>query len=189
MKVGNKAWWGAASVATAGTLTFVLVGNNAATPVAPGGQAAEPQHPAAVTTLVAADPEPAAARTAVTVSGDSAKVSAEHGTGSRLLTTSADPAPAGPAVIVSGDSAKVSAEDGIQAPPLTTSAEMLERAQALREADRTVTRSQGPAEACLDQMKVIVCPIIGNMPFIRDVAGQIAIWGNFECPTGTLPQG
>ena len=55
-------------------------------------------------------------------------------------------------------------------------------ADALRKADLGVTRPTGPADVCLAQMQRVLCPILGNLPFVRDIAGQVAMWGNFSCP-------
>ncbi len=89
---------------------------------------------------------------------------------------------------VSDRDANARVDPGNRKQSLNTSPEMLQRAQALRAADRAATRVQGPAETCLVQMKTVFCPIIGNMPFIRDIAGQVAMWGHFDCPTGTPPK-
>jgi hypothetical protein len=66
-------------------------------------------------------------------------------------------------------------------------AEQRQAASRLRAADAPAP--QGPAEACLDQFRTVMCPIIGQMPFFRDVAGQISMWGGFSCPidTAALP--
>ncbi len=42
----------------------------------------------------------------------------------------------------------------------------------------------GPADICLEQVKGIMCPIFGQMPFFRDMLGQMAVWGGFSCPMG-----
>ncbi len=46
------------------------------------------------------------------------------------------------------------------------------------------TQPMGPADACVEMTKTILCPIIGQMPFVRDWAGQFAIWGKTSCPMG-----
>ena len=62
-------------------------------------------------------------------------------------------------------------------------AEQRQAASRLRAADAPAP--QGPAEACLDQFRTVMCPIMGQMPFFRDVAGQISMWGGFSCPINT----
>ena len=47
-----------------------------------------------------------------------------------------------------------------------------------------VTQPQGPADVCVEMTKTVLCPIIGQMPFVRDWAGQFAIWGKTSCPMG-----
>ena len=46
------------------------------------------------------------------------------------------------------------------------------------------TQPMGPADACVEMTKTMLCPIIGQMPFVRDWAGQFAIWGKTSCPMG-----
>ena len=47
-----------------------------------------------------------------------------------------------------------------------------------------VTQPPGPADACVEMTKTVLCPIIGQMPFIRDWAGQFAVWAKTSCPMG-----
>ena len=47
-----------------------------------------------------------------------------------------------------------------------------------------VTQPPGPADVCVEMTKTMLCPIIGQMPFVRDWAGQFAIWGKTSCPMG-----
>jgi hypothetical protein len=103
--------------------------------------------------------------------------------------TEVEPARPGPSASGAGDATSAGVATGNRALAQPPSPEMLERARELRAADAALTPAQGPAEACLNQMKTIFCPIIANMPFVRDVAGQVAIWGNFDCPTGASPKG
>ena len=98
-------------------------------------------------------------------------------------------APTATAASVTKDHVNAGVDAGNHEGPQAPSPEMLARAQELHAAAAAATRPQGPAEACLTQMKTIFCPIIGNMPFVRDVAGQVAMWGQFDCPTGTPPKG
>ncbi len=156
--MGNKAWWGATVLVTLGAAALAFNVSAGNNGVTPP----IPQDQAAVTQ------NPASAQT--------------------LVATGAVQAPSGPAVSVADGRANARVDLGTQRSPQATSPEMLKRAQVLREADVTATRGQGPAEACLAQIKMIFCPIIGNMPFIRDVAGQVAMWGHFDCPTGTPPK-
>jgi len=60
-------------------------------------------------------------------------------------------------------------------------------ADALRKADSIGTGPAGPADGCLAQMKRVLCPIFGQLPFVRDFAGQVAMWGNFSCPMAARP--
>ena len=46
------------------------------------------------------------------------------------------------------------------------------------------TQPKGPADACVEMTKTLVCPFIGSIPFVREMAGQIAIWAKTSCPTG-----
>lgn len=55
-------------------------------------------------------------------------------------------------------------------------------AAALRKADSIITRPVGPADGCLAQMQRMLCPFFGNLPFVSDFAGQVAMLGNFNCP-------
>ena len=49
------------------------------------------------------------------------------------------------------------------------------------------TQPLGPADVCVEMTKTILCPIIGQMPFVRDWAGQFAVWGKTSCPMGDPP--
>ncbi len=153
--MGKKLWWGAASLATLGAMTFVIGGSDAAMPEAPPDQTMTTQMPGSAPTLVVARAATVPVRPAASAADGNADVGVDMGNTRRQATTSPE--------------------------------EMLQRAQDLRDADRTATLSQGPADACLTQMKMVFCPIIGSMPFFRDIAGQVAMWGNFDCPTGAKP--
>lgn len=163
--MSNTIWWGVIPVTAVGALALTLTlggGNDEVAPQIPRDEAKERQHSTSVQTLVAADAVPAPLK-------PDARATLEK----RVVAQQATP-------IV----------DPVAEPTrsLAPSPEMLKRAQALREADHAATRAQGPAEACLAQMKTIFCPIIGNMPFVRDVAGQVAMWGHFDCPTSAPPK-
>ncbi len=156
--MGKNVWWGTLAVTAVGALALTLVVNG-------GNKGVAPQIPQ-----------------------DQAENSQHPAAAQTLVATSAEPAPATTAVHASVGDTKATVDRGYQPQSLTASPEMLQRARALRAADRAASRVQGPAEACLVQMKTVFCPIIGNMPFFRDVAGQVAMWGHFDCPTGTPPK-
>jgi len=59
-----------------------------------------------------------------------------------------------------------------------------EAANQLRQADAPA--NLGPADACFEQVRAIMCPIAGQIPFFRDMLGQMAVWGEFSCPTGPI---
>lgn len=160
MAVSKTVWWGGLAVTVGGALAVTLAASGGNAGVAPQ----LPQHQAAQTQHPAAGEAPVAATAAVQ-------------------------APAQPAASMPDGNKNTGVDPGNPNRSLAPSPEMLKRAQALRAADLAATRPQGPAEACLAQMKMVFCPIIGNMPFIRDVAGQVAMWGHFDCPTGAPPKG
>ncbi len=62
-------------------------------------------------------------------------------------------------------------------------------AQALRQADAGVAASAGPAEACFNQMRTVICPIVGGIPFMREIVGGFAMLGGFSCPMGPSAAG
>lgn len=162
MTVNHKIWWGTLPLTAAGALALALT-------LSGGGEG-----------------------TAPALSQDRAEDTQPPESARTLVTNGAVPALTTPTVSVANGSAVAYVDSKNQTRSEPTSPLMLERAQALREADlaatRGVTRGQGPAEACLAQMKSVFCPIIGNMPFIRDVAGQVAMWGHFDCPTAAQPK-
>ncbi len=162
-------WWGTGSLAALGALTFVLNGNPAAAPEASPQQLAATQPAAVLATPATADPAPAPEKAVATVDAEvGAKPDTQTRPPANPQTTRVDP--------------------GARNLLPTQSAENFKRAQALRSADDAASRPVGPAEACVTQVKAVFCPIIGNIPFIRDVAGQVAMWGNFDCPTGMTPK-
>lgn len=46
------------------------------------------------------------------------------------------------------------------------------------------TQSLGPISNCVEITKAVMCPFFGNIPFVREVTGQIATWGQISCPAG-----
>ncbi len=62
-------------------------------------------------------------------------------------------------------------------------------AQALRRADAGAVAAGGPAEACFDQMRAVICPIVGGIPLMREMLGGFAMLGGFSCPMGPSAAG
>ena len=48
--------------------------------------------------------------------------------------------------------------------------------------ERANPYAPGPAEACVDMARMILCPFLAQIPVVRDVTGQIAVWGKVSCP-------
>ncbi len=159
----KKIWWGAitlASLVTA-TLGWNLVGNeHSSASLDPSSAAAT----AAVKTQAA--PAPADAQTPVAEIDELAT----------------------PARDLRAPAASLSQRAGSQA--ASALAQRQRAALQLRKADVAAAGpvGVGPAEACFNQMKTVFCPIIAQMPFVRDVAGQVALWGRFDCPVGVTPK-
>lgn len=48
-----------------------------------------------------------------------------------------------------------------------------------------VSPPQGPADHVVEFVKSIMCPILGSIPVVSEITGQIATWGHTSCPSGT----
>lgn len=55
--------------------------------------------------------------------------------------------------------------------------------ESLRAKASTGTRFLAPADQCVEVVKKVMCPIFSRIPVIRDITGQIAVWGKISCPT------
>ena len=55
--------------------------------------------------------------------------------------------------------------------------------ETLRAKGSTGTNSLAPADQCVEVVKKIMCPIFSRIPVVRDITGQIAVWGQVSCPT------
>ncbi len=155
----NKMWWGAISLASLGLAAsgWILVGDgvNSTSIVPPSVQAAVSSK---------ADSRPA-------------KDTAQPPVKLVRAVDTESVRPARPEAVSRRDGV-VSAEA-----EATTEVEQRERAAVvLRRATLSDTGPAGPAEACFQKVKTVFCPFIANMPFVRDVAAQMAMWGNFDCP-------
>ncbi len=73
-----------------------------------------------------------------------------------------------------------------QAPVVTADAR-LRAAQELRRIDQAALRPTSFGDACLRQVQLFFCPLISQIPFVRDAAGQMALWGGFDCPIAPPP--
>jgi hypothetical protein len=55
--------------------------------------------------------------------------------------------------------------------------------ESLRAKAATGTYSLAPADQCVEVVMKIMCPIFSRIPVVRDITGQIAVWGQISCPT------
>lgn len=60
-----------------------------------------------------------------------------------------------------------------------------ELSEAVKEVEQG-TLKLGPISACFEQMKMIGCPIMGQLPVIKDIIGALALELGMSCPTGDL---
>ncbi|MDA9982283.1 hypothetical protein N9H39_06020 [Gammaproteobacteria bacterium] len=75
-------------------------------------------------------------------------------------------------------------EAAVVEPPaemVSNSAPTLE--ESLRAKTSTGTNSLAPADQCVEVVMKIMCPIFSRIPVVRDITGQIAVWGQISCPT------
>lgn len=72
--------------------------------------------------------------------------------------------------------------------PIVYQREQARRARRLHRVAAETAPSGGPGEACFDQVRTAMCPIVGQIPFLREFAGQMAILGNFSCPMEAQPK-
>lgn len=100
-----------------------------------------------------------------------------------VIVQSAQAAPA-PAASVSS----VSPVANTSVSPIIHQREQAQRARRLHQVAAETTPNGGPGEACFDQVRTAMCPIVGQIPFLREFAGQMAILGNFSCPTESQPK-
>jgi hypothetical protein len=76
------------------------------------------------------------------------------------------------------------AEAAVVEPPaemVSSNASTLE--ETLRAKASTGTDSLAPADRCVEVIMKIMCPIFSKIPVVRDITGQIALWGQISCPT------
>ena len=76
------------------------------------------------------------------------------------------------------------AEAAVVEPPAeTVSSNPSTLDETLRAKRSTGTYSLAPADQCVEVVMKIMCPIFSKIPVVRDITGQIAVWGQISCPT------
>lgn len=106
---------------------------------------------------------------------------------------------AGGLLMWTGDASQSSSPKRVAS--VSSAGSQINRSQVNRDADKRVpeaeavpsdlaaqvsatTQSLGPMSNCVEITKAVMCPFFGNIPFVREVTGQIAAWGQISCPAG-----
>lgn len=91
--------------------------------------------------------------------------------------------------VTATDSDRVKPVDSAPAPGADTASYQQQQqtaAQELSAATAAANPNFGVIGACFDQMRSIACPILGQIPVVRDMVGQVSLVLGIACPQGEV---